>query len=213
MAAELELRSHAVVDEQDAQITAHVAVAQGIHVVEKGEVARSEEGEALEVDQRGSQRRAIGSVDTTATYVAGRLHALRQGEHVPTAACVGRTEVEQAALGQARRELHCHPHVAEGQLGYLAIDFAKCFMAEVYQAVLVRLVFAIVTEESFFGHLKHAGQLLEGVTQFAVGVDAPYFLDGCASGKVGGRHLANMDHEIERHRVASILLHGQQTGL
>lgn len=86
-------------------------------------------------------------------------------------------------------------------------------MAEVYQAVLVRLVFAIVTEESFFGHLKHTGQFLEGVTQFAVGVDAPYFLDGCASDKVGGRHLANVDHEIERHRVAAILLHGQQTGL
>lgn len=114
MAAELELRSHAVVDEQDAQVTAHVAVTQGIHVVEEGEVARSEEGEALKVDQRGSQRRAIGSVDTTATYVAGRLHALRQGEHVPTATCVGRTEVEQTALGQARRELHSHPHVAEG---------------------------------------------------------------------------------------------------
>lgn len=49
----LERHAHVVVDEEHAEIGAHVPIAEGVHVVEEGEVTRGDEAGHVRVDEAG----------------------------------------------------------------------------------------------------------------------------------------------------------------
>ena len=100
-----------VVDEQDSQIVADVAVAQRIHIVKERQIADHAEMNSVAVGKRHSQCRRQRAVNSATTQIRAGHYGVRQLEERPRTHGVAYAQMNGATFGQARRSRLGNPDI------------------------------------------------------------------------------------------------------
>ena len=79
----LEFCSTTIVDEHDADVVAHMAIADHIHIVEESEVAKHSYINAVRITKGCSNQRGNVTINTKTTYIAVPINTVGDFKEIP----------------------------------------------------------------------------------------------------------------------------------